>query len=256
MKQYLNLLTRVHNEGVDKNTRGVRTRSLFAQTYQHDMKDGFPLLTTKLVNFNAIIHELIWFLSGKDHIRDLQKHTKIWDAWADENGVVPSPYGKFWRDFNGVDQIQNIIDTLKTDPYSRRCVLTAWDPRNAWDSKLPPCHVMAIFNFDGNRLNLHLTQRSGDIPVGVPFNLACYALLLHLMAKEVGMVPGVFSHTIVDAHIYHDQAYGVMTQLARTATNLPKLIIRKSASLNDLLRDDIALSDYNPQPVINFPVQV
>lgn len=236
MKQYLDFVSTVAQNGQHKpNRTGVDTISSFSHSYKIDLQDGFPLLTTKQMSdyrWNSMMHELFWYLSGEAHIRNLRDKTKIWDAWADDSGGLETAYGRFWRHYplspedqkqpqNGevwaddddissqfinedgtFDQIAYIIDTLKNNPNSRRMVLTAWHPGNAAVSLLPPCHFTCVFNVQGNTLNTHLTQRSGDIALGIPFNIACYSVLTHLIAQEVGLEVGEFSHQIVDSHIY------------------------------------------------------
>ena len=237
---YKNLVEEVLTEGNYKpNRTGVDTISKFGVDYKIDNSESFPLLTTKKMDgfrWNSMIHELLWYLSGEHHIRNLREKTGIWDAWADEDGNLDTAYGRFWRRFPlpsysgkiegetwddmeacyensstsydeesrwSFDQIQYVIDNLKENPNSRRHVVTAWHPANAAVSTLPPCHLMFIFNVqNGNELNLHLTQRSGDIALGIPFNIASYALLQRMIANETGLQPGEFHHTIVDAHVY------------------------------------------------------
>ena len=224
MREYLDLVDRVLTHGIRKSNRtGIDTISCFAEHYTVDLREGYPLLTTKKVNFRAMLHEVLWYLSGEDHIRNLRKHTKIWDAWADENGNLETAYGRYWRRYPSaqinpatgayevveVDQIGRVIEILKTDPNSRRMVVTAWEPGNAMESKLPPCHYTFAFNVLAGALNCHLTQRSGDIALGIPFNLAAYALLTQILAQEAGLGLGLFSHTIVDAHIYVNHIDGL-----------------------------------------------
>ena len=240
MDQYQKLVADVLREGNYKpNRTGVDTISSFSQHYEVDLQEGYPLLTTKKMDgyrWNSMIHELFWYLSGEEHIRNLREETKIWDAWADDEGRLDTAYGRFWRRYplpmesvegetwaNGnnldhvnlegseygrdihactFDQIGYVIDELKNNPSSRRLVVNAWHPANATVSTLPPCHYTFVFNVQGDRLNCHLTQRSGDIALGVPFNIACYSLLTEMIAQEVGLEVGTFAHTIVDAHIY------------------------------------------------------
>jgi thymidylate synthase len=207
----------------------VDTISSFSQHYSIDLQKGFPALTTKQMDgyrWESLIHELIWYLSGEEHIRNLREHTKIWNAWADDEGHLDTAYGRFWRrypipdtgldgeawpddthrwvndDETTFDQLQYVIDTLNENPNSRRLVVNAWHPANAAVSTLPPCHYTFAFNVQGDTLNTHLTQRSGDIALGIPFNIACYSLLTHIIAQHTGFKVGEFSHTIVDAHIY------------------------------------------------------
>lgn len=271
MKQYIDLCNTILETGKRKPSgRNIPdTISCFGLTYQVDMADGFPLLTTKKMPFKSIVRENIWFLSGSKSIKGF--NIPFWDAWVDEKSEVPSPYGYYWRQFPNpdwddyytgrqkpnIDQFQKVIDTLKTNPFSRRLVVSAWEPNNAWSSILPPCHLLFIFNYDGERLNLHLTQRSGDVPIGIPFNLAGYALLLHIVCNIVNMIPGVFSHSITDAHIYVDQIDLIKEQLLRIPYKLPTLNIkRKLLSLDDIKEKDFELIDYISHDKINYPVAV
>jgi len=230
------IIDTLKNGNFKENRTGVSTISQFNYNYEIDLQEGFPLLTTKKMDgsrWESMVHELLWYLSGEHHIRNLQENTSIWDAWADEDGNLETAYGRFWRrypvpkkrnqiegeswvteedyredisgDFYFIDQIQYVIDNIKENPNSRRHVVTAWHPANAAVSKLPPCHLMFIFNVQNGKLNCHLTQRSADIAVGVPFNIASYALLTHLVANEVDMPVGTFGHSLVDAHIYCGQ---------------------------------------------------
>jgi thymidylate synthase len=278
VKEYLDLVRTVLKGGARKPSRtGVDTISYFGAHYTVDLAKGFPLLTTKEVQWKSLLHELLWYLSGEDHIRNLRKHTKIWDAWADADGNLETAYGYFWRKFpsarrvgdawevHEVDQIQYVIDTLRREPTSRRLVVSAWEPGNAETSKLPPCHYSFVFNVQGDRLCCHLTQRSGDVALGIPFNLAAYAALTQVIAQEVGLAPGFFSHTIVDAHIYvadkgskweaYDHVEGLKRQLERTPRPLPKLEIARKP-LADLTFEDFKLVGYTPHEKINFKVAV
>ncbi len=237
MQQYLALVEQVLGEGTHKpNRTGVDTVAAFSQHYEIDLAEGFPLLTTKDLSgyrWNSLVHEFLWYLSGEEHIRSLREETSIWDAWADEAGRLDTAYGRFWRRYpipeSGVegetwadsdhdwvnaaddpaptfDQIQYVLDQLRENPQSRRIVVNAWHPANAAVSTLPPCHYTFVFNVQGDRLNLHLTQRSGDVALGVPFNIAAYALLLEAVAGRTGFDPGSFAHTVVDAHVYCGKA--------------------------------------------------
>ncbi|AKU08895.1 thymidylate synthase [Haloferax gibbonsii] len=229
MRQYLDLVTDVLGTGQHKpNRTGVDTISGFSKHYTVDLQEGFPLLTTKDLSgfrWNSLIHELLWYLSGEEHIRTLREETGIWDAWADDDGHLDTAYGRFWRrypvpeeglageawpeddhrwmnDEGTFDQLAYVLDTLDENPNSRRLVINAWHPANAAVSTLPPCHYTFVFNVQGDELNLHLTQRSGDIALGVPFNLAAYAILAQVVAQRAGFELGSFAHTIVDAHVY------------------------------------------------------
>ncbi|ESS08117.1 MAG: thymidylate synthase [uncultured archaeon A07HN63] len=229
MQQYLDLVADTLARGQYKpNRTGVDTVASFSQQYKIDLQQGFPLLTTKDLSgfrWNSLIHEFRWYLSGEEHIRNLREETSIWDAWADEQGRLDTAYGRFWRRFpvpdegldgeawpdddhrwrnddGTFDQIQYVIDTFNESPNSRRLVVSAWHPANAAVSTLPPCHYTFVFNVQGDTLNCHLTQRSGDIALGVPFNIAAYSLLTHAVAQETGFEVGEFGHTVVDAHVY------------------------------------------------------
>jgi len=279
MKEYLDLVKTVIDNGIRKPSRtGVDTISYFGAFYRVDLSKGFPLLTTKKMMWNSLLHEVLWYLSGENHIRNLREKTKIWDAWADEEGNLETAYGYYWRHFpsaekdkNGnwkvteVDQIQYVIDTLKSNPYSRRLVVSAWEPGNATKSKLPPCHYSFVFNVNDGKLNCHLTQRSGDIALGIPFNLAAYSILTQIIAQEVGLELGFFAHTIVDAHIYvadkgtpmekYDHLEGLKEQLKREPLPLPKLIIAKKP-INELKFEDFEVVGYQSHDKIKFEVAV
>ena len=286
MKQYLELVKHVLDNGVMQTNRtGVSTLSVFGYFYKVNLAEGFPLLTTKKMFFNSLVHELFWYLSGEEHIRNLRAKTKIWDAWADEEGRLQTAYGRFWRRFpvpeHGLDgenwgskwitkepdgqmtfdQIAYIIDTLKeikinpNTPNQRRLVVSAWHPANAAESKLPPCHYTFCFSAKAGKLNCHLTQRSGDIALGIPFNLACYSLLTMMLAKETGFEPGEFAHTIVDAHIYENHIDGLKEQLKREPLALPQIEIA-DVPFEKLTFDDIILKNYEAHPAIRFEVAV
>jgi len=287
MRHYLDMVQYVLDHGVKKvNRTGVVTLGAFAYFYKVNLQEGFPLLTTKKMYWDSLVHELFWYLSGEAHIRSLREKTKIWDAWADDEGRLETAYGRFWRRYpvpeSGVegenwgdkwvtrdidtgqrtfDQIQYIIDSLKEirlnpeHPTLRRLVVTAWHPGNAAESKLPPCHYSFCFNVLGDNLNCHLTQRSCDIALGVPFNLACYALLTMMIAKETGFQMGEFAHTLVDAHVYENHVEGLREQLKREPKPLPKVEIADKP-FDQLEFEDITLHDYVSDPVIKFPVAV
>jgi thymidylate synthase len=279
MQQYLDLVKLVMENGVRKPSRtGVDTVSYFAAFYRVDLSQGFPLLTTKKMHWKSLLHEVLWYLSGEDHIRNLRQHTKIWDAWADEEGNLETAYGYYWRKFpsaqknkdgkwevHEVDQIKYVIDQLKKNPYSRRLVVTAWEPGNATTSKLPPCHYSFAFNVSDGKLNCHLTQRSGDIALGIPFNLAAYSILTQIIAQETNLELGFFAHTIIDAHIYvadkgsemeqYDHLQGLKEQLKRKPLQLPRLIIAKKP-IDQLTFDDFELSNYQHHDPIKFEVAV
>lgn len=282
MKAYHDLVKSVLENGVRKENRtGTDTISNFAEFYKVDLSEGFPLLTTKKVYFRSVILELLWYLRGEDHIRWLrdEKDCHIWDAWADENGHVGPIYPVLWRKFpylkketvqlegNGsaitdetwvrkeFDQVQRAITMLKENPNSRRIVVSAWHPGLLDEMGLPPCHLMYIFNVADGKLNCHLTQRSGDVALGIPFNLACYSALTMAIAQEVGLEPGTFAHSIVDAHIYVNHVDGLKEQLKRTPRALPTLKIANK-KVDDLSFEDFTLENYDPDPVIKFEVAV
>ncbi len=270
MQVYLDLVERVLANGVRKTNRtGVDTISSFAEHYTVDLSAGYPLLTTKKVNFPSMLYEVLWYLSGEDHIRNLRQHTKIWDAWADENGNLDTAYGRYWRRFPSarwnpdtkayeveeIDQIGKVVELMKNDPHSRRMVVTAWEPGNAFGSKLPPCHYSFVFNVSGGKVNCHLTQRSGDIALGIPFNLAAYSLITHILAREAGLTVGLFSHTIVDAHVYVNHVDGLREQLKRSPRALPSIEIA-AKPMHELTFEDFTLSGYDPHPGIKFAVAV
>ncbi|TVQ71407.1 MAG: thymidylate synthase [Balneolaceae bacterium] len=282
MKQYLDLVDRVLKNGVRKENRtGVDTISSFGEFYKVDLAEGYPLLTTKKVPFRSVILELLWYLRGEDHIRWLrdENNCHIWDAWAGEDGHVGPIYPVMWRRFpyyeeeevdlegdagtlkmkvyekKEYDQIRNALELLKTDPHSRRIVISAWHPGLLSQMALPPCHVMFVFNVANGRLNCHLTQRSGDIALGIPFNLACYSALTIAMARLAGLDPGFFAHTIVDAHIYVNHVDGLKEQLSREPRPLPRLEVTGN-DIDELTLDDFKLVDYNPHPRIPFEVAV
>ena len=267
MKIYKDLVNKILTEGVKKPSgRNVPdTLSIFGYTYQHDLDDGFPLLTTKKMSFSAIAREVCWYISGDKSIKG--HDIPFWEPWVNDLGEVPSPYGFYWRHFpttkkqskydQGTDQLFYVVETLRKNPYSRRLVISAWDPTNAQTSSLPPCHILQVYNFDGERLNLHLTQRSGDVPIGIPFNLAGYSLLLSVIAKVLRMKPGVFSHTIVDAHIYEDQVELIKAQVDRDEKPLPTLEFQ--TNIKDVFSfrpHDVTLLNYDSHSAINFPVSV
>jgi thymidylate synthase len=290
LKQYLGAVRETLAKGQRKaNRTGVDTLSTFNINYEIDLAQGFPLLTTKEISWKNIVIENLWFLSGRTDIDLLKKHKcKFWDPWADENGKVPSAYGNFWRHFplpgegNTNDQIAYVVDQLKNNPMSRRMVVSAWAPGNAQTSALPPCHAFWVANtqYDENEepyLCLHLTQRSCDIALGVPYNIAGYSLLLELFSRFSGIRPGIFGHTLIDAHIYtakadgsmaeYDHIPGLEEQLTRQTRELPTLEIDPTIqSLEDiepllaLETDDImakfTLHNYNPHPPITFKVAV
>lgn len=290
MKSYLSLVRTILSEGVRKENRtGIDTLSCFGLNFRHDLANGFPLLTTKKMDgkpWKSLRAELLWFISGEPHIRNLQQFSHIWDSWADADGSLETAYGFFWRNFPHTgpkmeehqsvgyfDQLRACVETLKTNPNSRRLVVSAWEPSNAWSSKLPPCHLLYIFNVQEGRLCLHMTQRSCDFGLGVPFNIASYALLTHIVAQEVGLIPGILSITFVDAHIYcanesdktlvngvprsqYDHTRALQVQCERPWRVLPALRITPTIPMWDLEIDDIELLDYHSHDAIKMLVAV
>lgn len=277
MRQYLDLVKTILDHGILKpNRTGIDTLSYFGLNFRHDLADGFPLLTTKKMDgklWHSIVEELLWFISGENHIRNFTKKSKIWDAWADEKGNLETAYGWYWRNFpyinkgkmlhtddfgepdsmaewagwfgeecGNFDQLGHCVEQLKTNPNSRRLAVSAWEPFNAHKSKLPPCHLLYIFNVQGDRLCLNMTMRSADAILGVPYNIASYALLTHIVAQEVGLKPGILNINFVDAHIYcaddndetivngsprkeYDHVKVIKEQLTREPYELPQLKI-------------------------------
>jgi len=317
MQQYLDMIEYVLANGQHKSNRtGVDTLSVFNYNYKVDISESYPLLTTKDMSggvWNSLVRELVWYLGGEHHVREFSKHSKIWDAWSDDDGNLETAYGRFWRRypvpvildrFDGeawvvgnqealqkyvreetftarsgsertrmtFDQIAYIVDLLLNNPQSRRMVLTAWHPANAAVSRLPPCHYTACFNVSGDgRLNCHLTQRSGDLGLGIPFNIACYSALTKILAKATGFVPGEFAHTIVDLHIYcgdgEDDPYShvvaLKEQLVRSPKAPPTLKLRGEPEegrelewVNGLTFDDFSLQGYDAHPRLKMKVAV
>ncbi len=264
MKQYLELLNHVKTTGVDKSDRtGTGTRSVFGYQMRFDMSQGFPLLTTKKLHLKSIIHELLWFLKGDTNVRYLQENgVRIWNEWADEDGNLGHIYGYQWRswpDYNGghIDQISEVIDTIKNNPDSRRIIVSAWNVGDIRNMNLPPCHAFFQFYVANGRLSLQLYQRSADIFLGVPFNIASYALLLQMVAQVTGLEAGDFVHTLGDAHIYNNHFEQVDLQLSREPRKLPRMVINPEVkSIFDFTYDDFRLEDYDPHPHIKGIVSV
>lgn len=264
MQQYLDLLTRVLDEGVHKSDRtGTGTLSVFGHQMRFRMSDGFPLLTTKKLHLKSIIYELLWFLKGDTNVRYLQEHgVRIWNEWADENGDLGPIYGRQWRawkDYGGgfVDQISEAVETIKHNPDSRRIIVSAWNVADLPAMKLPPCHAFFQFYVAGGKLSLQLYQRSADIFLGVPFNIASYSLLLLMMAQVCGLPAGDFVHTLGDAHIYDNHLEQIKLQLTRTPRKLPHM--RINPDVKDIFAfdyDDFKLEGYDPHPHIPGVVAV
>jgi len=259
MHSYLDLVSHILEHGERKDDRtGTGTLSVFGAQLRCDLRQGFPLLTTKKVLFPAVVRELLWFLRGSTNIRDgLTQHTPIWDAWADEDGELGPIYGYQWRNWGGtgIDQIARAIDMIKHQPDSRRIIVSAWNVADIERMALPPCHAFFQFYVAGDRLDLQLYQRSADMALGVPFNIASYALLLTLVAKECGKTPGFFIHTFGDAHIYINHVEGLKRQLQREPYPLPTLRVADKP-FDDIAFEDIELLNYQHHRFIRFEVAV
>jgi len=264
MKQYLELLRYIEENGTFKSDRtGTGTKSVFGYQMRFDLSEGFPLLTTKKVHMKSIIYELLWFISGDTNIKYLKEHgVSIWDEWADENGDLGPVYGHQWRSFptpdgGSVDQLSNVIDQIKSTPDSRRLIVCAWNPAEVDRMALPPCHSMFQFYVADGKLSCQLYQRSGDVFLGVPFNIASYALLTMMVAQVCGLKPGTFVHTLGDAHIYSNHQEQVALQLSREPRSLPKMSINpERKSIFDFQYEDFTLEGYDPWPSIKAPVAV
>jgi thymidylate synthase len=263
MKQYLDLLHRVLNDGVRKEDRtGTGTVSIFGHQMRFNLSDGFPVMTTKRLHLKSIIYELLWFLRGDTNVRYLNENgVRIWNEWADENGDLGPVYGHQWRswgsDGNVVDQISEAVKLIGNDPDSRRIIVSAWNVGDLPEMKLPPCHCFFQFYVSNGRLSLQLYQRSADIFLGVPFNIASYALLLKMMAQVTGLYAGDFIHTLGDAHIYSNHLDQVNLQLSREPRPLPEMKVNPSVkSIFDFRYEDFELVNYNPHPGIKGEVAV
>ncbi len=274
MKQYLNLVQHVMDNGVSKNDRtGTGTKSIFGYQMRFDLENGFPLVTTKKLHLKSIIHELLWFLKGDTNIKYLQDNgVKIWDGWADKNGDLGPVYGSQWRNWNNdnIDQISNLIDMIKNNPKSRRMIVSAWNPSVLPDTSisfdenikngkaaLPPCHAFFQFYVANGKLSCQLYQRSADIFLGVPFNIASYSLFTHMVAHVCKLKAGDFIHTFGDAHIYTNHIDQVKLQLSRKPNKLPSLKINRNVKdIFDFRYDDFEILNYNPHPHIKGVVSI
>ncbi len=264
MQAYLNLLREVRTQGVRKSDRtGTGTLSLFGRQLRFNLDDGFPLVTTKRIHTKSVIHELLWFLSGDTNVAALRANgVTIWDEWADENGDLGPVYGAQWRswpapDGGSIDQIAQVERSLRDNPDSRRHIVTAWNPAEIHKMALPPCHCLFQFFVADGRLSCQLYQRSADIFLGVPFNIASYALLTMMMAQATGYRPGEFIHTSGDVHLYLNHIEQADEQLSRTPRPLPRVELNPDVrSIFDFKFEDIALIGYNPHPSIKAPVAV
>lgn len=264
MKQYLELLNKVMKEGTPKSDRtGTGTKSIFGYQMRFDLSEGFPLLTTKKVHLKSIIYELLWFIKGDTNIKYLKEHgVSIWDEWADENGNLGPVYGAQWRhwktpDGGEIDQLSNVMRSLRENPDSRRHIVSAWNVADVDNMALPPCHSLFQFYVADGRLSCQLYQRSADLFLGVPFNIASYALLTMMVAKVCGYTAGDFVHTLGDAHIYLNHFEQVETQLGRTPRKLPEMIIHgNQKDIFSFEYEDFELTGYDPYPAIKAPVAV
>ncbi len=261
MQQYLDLLKDVLENGVDKADRtGVGTRSVFGRQMRFDLSKGFPLVTTKKVHLKSIIYELLWFLQGDTNVKYLQDHgVRIWNEWADENGELGPVYGAQWRNWNGegIDQIADVIEKLRKTPNDRRMIVSAWNVGKIAEMHLPPCHMMFQFYVADNKLSCMLYQRSCDMFLGVPFNIASYALLTMMVAQVCGYEAGEFIHTLGDTHIYHNHFEQVREQLSHTPYPLPKMKINPNVKeINDFKYEDFELVDYQSYDTIKAKVAV
>ena len=264
MKQYLDLLHRVSTEGILKEDRtGIGTISVFGHQMRFNLEEGFPLITTKKLHLKSIVYELLWFLKGDTNVKYLQDNgVRIWNEWADANGDLGPIYGYQWRswpDYNGghIDQIQEAIDTIRNNPDSRRIIVSAWNVADIPNMKLPPCHAFFQFYVADGKLSLQLYQRSADIFLGVPFNIASYALLLLMMAQVTGLKPGDFVHTLGDADIYCNHMDRIREQLSRQPRSLPKMRLNTEiTNLFDFDFDDFTLEGYDPLPHIKGVVAI
>ncbi|MFD1696515.1 thymidylate synthase [Roseibium aestuarii] len=264
MDQYLTLMRRILDEGVDRGDRtGTGTRSVFGHQMRFDLSAGFPLVTTKKLHLKSIIHELLWFLAGDTNVKYLQDHgVKIWDDWADENGDLGPVYGYQWRswpapDGRHIDQIANLLEMLRRSPESRRLIVSAWNPALVDEMALPPCHALFQFYVAEGKLSCQLYQRSADVFLGVPFNIASYALLTMMIAQVSGLGLGDFVHTLGDAHLYHNHLDQAHEQLSRAPRALPTMTLNPQVtSLFDFRYEDFELSGYDPHPHIKAPIAV
>ncbi len=264
MRAYLDLLRHVLEHGAEKADRtGTGTRSVFGWQMRYDLAEGFPLVTTKKLHLKSIVHELVWFLRGETNVRYLKENgVSIWDEWADADGELGPVYGKQWRSWSApdgrtIDQIAWVVDEIRRNPDSRRLIVSAWNVADLPRMALQPCHTMFQFYVANGRLSCQLYQRSGDIFLGVPFNIASYALLTHMVAQVTGLAPGDFVHTLGDAHLYSNHFDQAREQLSRAPRPLPKLVLNPDVrSLFDFRYEDVAIVDYAPHPAIRAPVAV
>ena len=264
MRQYLELVSHILENGDERQDRtGVGTQSVFGRQLRFDLAAGFPLLTTKKVHVRSVIHELLWMLSGSTSVKDLQAHgVTIWDEWADADGSLGPIYGHQWRSWDGadgahVDQIAALVEGLRSNPASRRHVVSAWNVAELPKMKLPPCHVLFQFHVAAGKLSCQLYQRSADVFLGVPFNIASYALLTHMVAQVTGLEPGEFIHTLGDAHLYQNHREQARRQLERAPRPLPRLTLNPAVKgIFDFRFEDFTLEGYDPHPALKGAVAV
>ena len=264
MKQYLDLLQKIMDEGVDKKNRtGIDTRSIFGHQMRFDLAEGFPLLTTKKVHLRSIIHELLWFLKGETNLKYLHdNNVTIWDEWAKDDGELGPIYGyqwRHWKKYEGgeIDQISEVIDKIKNKPNDRRIIVSVWNVAEIEKMALPPCHLLFHFYVANEKLSCLMYQRSCDTFLGVPFNIASYALLTMMMAQVCGLKPGEFVHTLGDTHIYHNHFEQVKLQLSREPRKLPNMKINPEVkNIFDFKFEDFTLEGYDPHPGIKAPIAV
>ena len=262
MQEYLDLLKKVKESGKPKGDRtGTGTLSIFGHQMRFDLQDSFPLLTTKKIHFKSVAYELLWFLKGETNIKYLKDNgVSIWDEWADENGDLGPVYGKQWRDWKGAngfhDQISNVIDQIKNNPNSRRHIVSAWNVAEIPNMALAPCHILFQFYVQEGKLSCQLYQRSADIFLGVPFNIASYALLTHMIANVCDLEVGDFVHTLGDAHLYNNHLSQADEQLSRTPLQPPQIKVTKKNSIDDYVFEDFELIDYKHHPHIPAPVAI
>jgi thymidylate synthase len=264
MRAYLELMRRILDTGVEKSDRtGTGTLSVFGHQMRFDLAEGFPLVTTKKLHLKSIVHELLWFLSGSTNVGYLRAHgVTIWDEWADENGELGPVYGHQWRSWPGpgggtIDQISQVIESIRTHPDSRRHIVSAWNPAEVDRMALPPCHALFQFWVARGRLSCQLYQRSADVFLGVPFNIASYALLTAMVAQVTGLAPGEFVHTFGDAHLYSNHLEQARLQLGREPRALPALRLNPDVrSIFDFRYEDVEVTGYDPHPAIKAPIAV
>lgn len=264
MKQYLELIEKILNEGIERSDRtGTGRKSIFGHQMQFDLDEGFPLVTTKKVHLKSIIHELIWFLAGSTNIKYLKDNgVSIWDEWADEKGELGPVYGAQWRswpnpDGSSVDQIKSLVKNIKSNPNSTRHIVSAWNPSQVDEMALPPCHALFQFFVADSKLSCQLYQRSADVFLGVPFNIASYALLTLMIAQVCGLKPGKFVHTLGDAHLYLNHLEQASLQITREPLKLPSIKINSSIdNLEDFVYEDFEILNYESHPAISAPISV